>query len=239
VSRAATRASSIDWALSKRILIFWVGLFLLAIAIDRNRWVLTWPGFIESWSWLVLLTLFAWSPPVRSFLRALPRAHSIFVAAVVGALLFGQFMGAEPERSYPIVMWRMFSGDVRRLQPFTYLNYVGESSVDGKPHELDPVRLFPPLTNERLTIAIGFLTRDALAEPPDARGGHDSPTKRQQLDLALAAIGRAYNREHPEQPIARIGLDRCQFSPEKRAVVARERVRTVEVGPDVSDGGSP
>ena len=239
MSRPAIRAGSIDWDLSKRVLFFWLALFLLAAVVDGNRWVLTWPGFIESWAWLVLLSLFAWRRQVGSFLRGLSRPHLFFVLGVMGALLFGQFMGAEPERSYPIVMWRMFSGDVRRLQPFTYFSYVGESSADGKPRELEPVKLFPPLRNQLLTTAMNFLIHDALAEAPGARGDGESPTKRQQLDLALAAIGQAHNREHPDQRIARIGLDRCQFSPEKGTVVARVRVRTVEVTSSTSDGGAP
>jgi hypothetical protein len=191
--------------------------YVAALVVDPRRWVISWPGLAESILWLVILSLPALSRQVPEWIGGLPRRHRRFLAAVVAAVLFGQLAGWEPQRTFPLVSWRMFSTE-RALQTLTFFDYVGDTR-DGKQLTLNPPRLFPSI-NHTVMMGLGNLADETGAQ------------SREGLSSALRAIGRMHNRLNPTAPVASVSLDRCTLdarAPAAQRQVQRQRVLTVAV----------
>ena len=92
-----------------RITLLWFSAYLAALLFDRDLWVVSPYGLAESLCWLLILSLLVSVPAVRAFVGGLPRAQRAFCAVAIGALLFGQFTGIRPKRTFPLVPWRMRS----------------------------------------------------------------------------------------------------------------------------------
>src|SRR5438445_817178 len=105
----------VDRGLLKRIALLWLACCVAALLVDPDRWVISGRGLTESVLWLVVLSLPAFTRQVPALLEGLPRRHRRFLAAILAAVLFGQLGGREPERTFPLVSWRMFSSK-RALQ---------------------------------------------------------------------------------------------------------------------------
>ncbi len=218
-----------NWTLLRQTALLWTTVYCAAAAVDHLRWVLTWRGLAEAGGWLLVLSLLAALPAVDEFVSGLRRAHRWFLASVVATLLFGQFMGGQPERSFPVVMWRMFSGDVRRLAPFTFFAYTGETEAGGR-IPLSPPRLFPPLDSYRMTHGLAELVERSLAAK--ARG---EPEEGRLLDDVLAGVGQTQTATHTGERIRRVGVERCRFDPEiapAGAISGCERIWTADVPPE-------
>ena len=206
-----------DRGLCKRTTLLWFACYVVALAVDPHRWVISWRGAIESILWLSILSLPAFTRKISGWVAGLPRRHRRFLAAVVAAILFGQLAGWDPQRTFPLVSWRMFSTE-RALQTLTFFDYVGDTA-DGKQLTLNPPRLFPSINH---TVMMGLAN---LAEETD-------PQSTAALRSALRAIGRMHNRLNPTAPVASVSLDRCTLDARALAnqrQVQRKRVLTVPV----------
>jgi hypothetical protein len=143
------------------------------------------------------------------------------LAAVLAAVLFGQLAGWEPERTFPLVSWRMFSGKPA-LQTLIFFDYVGDTR-DGKQLTLNPPRLFPSINH---TVMMGLTN---LAE-------ETGPESTVRLSSALRAIGRMHNRLNPTVPVGSVSLERCTLdarAPAAQRQVQRQRVLTVPIADSV------
>jgi hypothetical protein len=210
-----------DRGLLKRITLLWFACYVAALLVDRHGWVISWRGVTESVLWLVILSVAAFTRPVPAFLQGLPRRHRRFLAAVLAAVLFGQFAGREPERTFPLVSWRMFSSR-RALQNLTFFDYVGDTD-DGQQITLNPPRLFPSV-NHTIMMGLANLAEKVADEP--------TPGDSQRLSSALRAIGRMHNRLNPTVLVRSVSLVRCTLdarAPAGHRDGQRQRVWTVPV----------
>ncbi len=211
----------LDRGLLKRIALLWLACWVAALLVDPHRWVSSWPGLIESILWLAVLSIAAFTRQVRAFLEGLPRLHRRFLAAVLGAVLFGQLAGREPERTFPLVSWRMFSSK-RALRNLTFLDYVGDTA-DGQPITLNPPRLFPSV-NHTVMMGLANLAEESVDD--------QTPADRERLSSALRAIGRMHNRLNPATPVRSVSLVRCTLdagAPAADRHEQRQRILTVPV----------
>jgi hypothetical protein len=217
-----------DWSQLMRITLLWLAVYVAAVLFDRNLWVVSPYGRVESLCWLVILSSLVSVPAIRAFIGGLPRAHRIFCAAAIGALLFGQFSGITPERTFPVVPWRMFGSADRTVQPFTFFELVGDTK-DGRLLPVNAVRLFPSLKNFRMTVSLNRVIEQGLDEGA-ARA--QRATNEQRLREMLAAIGRVYNEHHPDDVLRSLGVLRCYFDPalpHPETRITRERAFTVDL----------
>jgi hypothetical protein len=210
-----------DRGLLKRIALLWFGCCVAALLVDPDRWVISGRGLTESVLWLVVLSVAAFTRQAPAFLADLPRRHRRFLAAILAAVLFGQLAGRQPERTFPLVSWRMF-GSRRALQNLTFFDYIGETD-DGQPITLNPPRLFPSVNH---TVMMGLAN---LAEEID---DEQAAGERQRLSSALRAIGRMHNRLNPTVPVRSVSLVRCTLdatAPAADRHERRQRLLTVPV----------
>ncbi len=211
----------LDRGLLKRIALLWLACWVAALLVDPHRWVIAWRGLTESILWLAVLSVAAFTRQVAAFLDGLPRRHRRFLAAVLAAVLFGQLAGREPERTFPLVSWRMFSSK-RALRNLTFLDYVGDTA-DGQQITLNPPRLFPSVNH---TVMMG------LANLAEESFDDQTPADRERLASALRAIGRMHNRLNPATPVRSVSLVRCTLdagAPAADRHEQRRRILTVPV----------
>jgi len=216
----------LDRGLGKRITLLWLACYVAALLFDPHRWVISWRGLTESIFWLAILSLPAFTRQVPAFLADLPRGHRRLLAVTLAAVLFGQLAGREPERTFPLVSWRMFSAR-RALQILTFFEYVGDTD-DGKPITLNPPRLFPSINH---TVMMG-LANLADEVGPQSTVDEQATGDPQRLSSALRAIGRMHNRLNPTVPIRRVSLVRCTLDARAPAAdrhVQRQRVWSVPI----------
>jgi len=217
-----------DWSQLMRITLLWFSAYLAALLFDRDLWVVSPYGLAESLCWLLILSLLVSVPAVRAFVGGLPRAQRAFCAVAIGALLFGQFTGIRPKRTFPLVPWRMFGSVDRTLQPFTFFELVGDTK-DGRSLLVNPVKVFPSLKNFRMTVGLSGVIERGLDE---AAAREQRQADEQRLREMLAAIGRVYNERHPDQALRALGVIRCHFDPalpHPEARITRQRALTVDV----------
>ena len=146
----------------------------------------------------------------------------------IAALLFGQFTGIRPQRTFPLVPWRMFGSVDRTLQPFTFFELVGDAK-DGRSLAVNPVKLFPSLKNFRMTVGLNGIIERGLDE---GAAREQRQADEQRLREMLAAIGRVYNELHPDESLRSLGVIRCQFDPalsHPEAQISRQRALTVDL----------
>ncbi|HET6284798.1 MAG TPA: hypothetical protein VFH73_27830 [Polyangia bacterium] len=216
----------LDRGLLARITLLWFACCAAALLVDPHAWLISWRGLTEGILWLVILSLPACTRQVPEWIAGFPHRHRRFLAAVLAAVLFGQLAGWEPERTFPLVSWRMFSSK-RVLQTLTFFDYVGDTS-DGKHITLNPPRLFPSINH---TVMMGLAN---LAEEtgPQSTVDEQATGDAQRLRSALRAIGRMHNRLNPTAPVGSVSLVRCTLDARAPAAdrhVQRQRVWTVPV----------
>jgi hypothetical protein len=211
----------LDQGLLKRIALLWLACCGAALLVDPQRWVISRPGLIESILWLAVLSVAAFTRQVPSFLYCLPGRHRRFLAAVLAAVLFGQLAGREPERTFPLVSWRMFSSK-RALRNLTFFDYVGETA-NGQQITLNLPRLFPSV-NHTVMMGLANLAEETVDDQTSAGS--------QRLSSALRAVGRMHNRLNQTMPVRSVSLVRCTLDASAPAAdrhEQRQRILTVPV----------
>jgi hypothetical protein len=216
-----------NFQLLVRTTLLWLGVYVAALLFHRDRWVASPHGAVESLCWLAALLLLVSVPAVRAFVSGLPRGHRLFSAVAVAALIFGQLAGP-PERTFPVVAWRMFGSAALPIQPFTFFEFAGDTH-DGRSVPVNPARLFPSLKNYRMTTGLNKLIGRTLDEraPADSRRAHE-----RQLREVLAAIGRSYSARHPHARLRSLAVVECLYDPAvipPDARISRRRALTVDV----------
>jgi hypothetical protein len=220
----------VSWTLLRQTTLLWAAVYAAAAALDRLHWVLSPRGLAEALCWLVVLTLLAAVPAVARFVTSLGPGHKRLVAGVTGALLLGQLVVGAP--AFPLVMWRMFSGQIHRLGPFDSFRYVGDTETGGRV-PLSPPRLFSSLDAYRMANGLSDLVERAVA-PQAPAGPAEQARDRARLDGVLIALGRAHAAAHPDERVRRVGVERCRFEPARApggAVAGCARIWTADVPP--------
>jgi hypothetical protein len=196
----------VSWTLLRQTTLLWAAIYGAAAALDRPHWALSPRGLAEAVCWLLVLSLLVAVPVVARFVTSLAAGHRRLLAGVVAALLFGQLMVGETP--FPLVSWRMFSGEIHRLEPFRYFVYVGETDAGGHV-PLSPPRLFSSLDAYRMTNGLADLVERTVSPEPRPTSARD----RKLLDDVLAAVGRAHTAAHPDARVTRVRVEECRFDP--------------------------
>jgi len=213
-----------DWGLLTRITLLWFGVWVAALLFDHDLWALSRRGLKESLCWLLFLSALVSVPAVRTFVGGLDIRYRTLYGAAIAALMFGQFTGVSSNRTFPLVSWRMFGGEERTIQPFTFFELVGDAS-DGRRLPVNANRLFD-MPKQPLTVGLSKVLDRALDEgaEPDQRRVDEL-----RLRELLAAIGRVYNERHPHEPLRSLTVVWYRIDPTVKAEARISRRRAIDV----------
>jgi hypothetical protein len=138
----------------------------------------------------------AGSPPVRAFLRDLPRAAQFGLVLFFGLVIYGHLADSS-YRTFPFVVWWMY-GVEKAPHVVQYERYTGLTST-GHEELLVPQRLFPSLGQNRIAVAL----RDAVHHIDS------SSRDRERAEALLLSLGRAYNRTTPANLVQTVIATQC------------------------------
>ncbi|HEY1265734.1 MAG TPA: hypothetical protein VGH16_00660 [Candidatus Binatia bacterium] len=131
---------------------------------------------------------------------ALPVRYRIASAALVCAIVVGLVAGTNPN-IFPFVTWRMYA-DEMRMEQLRVARFIG-TFRSGRSERLDVDRLLPALRPQRLYSLLAHQVSGIRAQKDRGARGAELFSKHEET---LKAVGRIYNRRHPDDPLARISV---------------------------------
>jgi hypothetical protein len=170
---------------------------------------------------LVLVQLGA----IRRFLATMPGFHRSVFVVMLGSMILGQ-VADRPHRTFPFVVWNMYSV-ADQTRDLSYVQLQGRRK-DGSGVRLRPAELFPSLKRTWVT----WEPPPFSTPMPLTAGDREvwASATRHYNDV-LIALGRRYNRDHPDNTIDRVEVIRMRSSSRRSGPPdEREIAWTVEVG---------
>ena len=143
---------------------------------------------------LVCGPCFLWTP-LYSFFLQLPRLQKCLATGIVALVLFGHLY-AQNRETFPLVTWDMFTW-TWEPEEIVFHQLVGQQA-DGNTVPINLSTTLPSLYN----CSYGRFQDHGEMVRHTRRAGHDV------YNRLLTAIGRAYNRRHPESPVVSVAAIR-------------------------------
>ena len=176
---------------SARFLVLTFVGFLVAVGLSipfRPRWstlteVTIWAGLV-----VVIRCGLPWA--------RMPRPHRRVLAGLLAASILGQLVGAS-RLTFPFSQWNMYAVSTDRTE--VPLDRIGGVDADGQPVDLTYSELWP---------TIGWRAEYALSRAFRRTVGGEPAPRWDRVDAILRAVGAAYNRRHPDAPLAAVVLRR-------------------------------
>jgi hypothetical protein len=172
-----------------------------------------WGVALESVAYLALGLLLARCRPLVTAVAGLTPIGRGAVLLGAALLLGAQLAPSDERRVFPLARYDMYSfatGDVADETVVEGVRPTGERVA------VDFDRLFPTLTHGRLS---------SLLREHDEAVADDRPGAVAELDGLLRAIGREWNRRHPDRALQRVELRELTLSlrdwPERRTLRSR------------------
>jgi hypothetical protein len=227
------------WTFNRRtirgLLLAWVGAFVVAHLLRQGvtppRLSLGYLATVaESVALLLIIGALLAFEPVRAWLRGVPRPHLTIIASFFFVAVVGQLTRTSP-RTFPFPAWTMYG----RPDTPTHLQFYRYHGVDraGQQVEVDPAKLFTFVNVAEIASRVRQFARpvDSTREPAreEARG---------KIRDWLLAIGRAYNREHPDAPLTSLEFVRYDWE-FRRGTPASEVSPESLLKVDLPEGAAP
>lgn len=190
-----------------------VGVLALFVALGLAAATGSWRQVAEVTIFLAMMGTLLSRRPVRAFLLEGFPVRTIVLFLFVGTAVVAQFGGTQ-HLTFPFVVWRMFPGGIGD-EPIRYVELQGVRP-NGESVEMQGYSLFPSLHQNRYQNMLEKWTRRALLARQPGNTRHA-----EVFEQIMQAVGRAHNRQFPEQRVDRlevseVTLSRKMKKPERR-----------------------
>jgi hypothetical protein len=210
-------------------IVYIIGLWLIALGLSviiHNR---AWQGmvltFIESLIYLIFLIFLSSIRPIRRYFAKIPGAHELIFITFFILLLVGQLVN-QTSLTFPFTSWAMY-GKPEHPEVLVFYRCLGIDEKQNK-HTIDTEAFFP--FADKSTVASKFKKLVSKAFTNDNLSVQREYQKK--LIEWLLAIGQIYNRQHPEDPIRSVELQKCtlNLNYSDKPKVLRESLIIVDLG---------
>jgi hypothetical protein len=181
------------------------------------------PAIVEAVLLLAIVAVPLTSAGLVTIVRQIPMMQRTVFGCLLAAIVFGHFHRTIYD-TFPFVEWDIYvspaGGEVRLFDYYAVRR-------DGTEEHLVPADLFPSL-RKKLAIHLEQVAAAIEAARATESDQARSITLRQQYDGMLRALARAYNRQHAENPLVAIRIERWTVPVEHyagRASIARRAYR--------------
>lgn len=147
------------------------------------------PFAVTGQACLLILTLraFCYWPPMVCWVAAMPIPHRVIFGLVLGGMVLGHYT-FDSRTYFPYVAWEIFPFANER-DPVTCREFLA-TTASGQKVRLLTEQLFPSIVQIY-----------ALDDP-----AHFPPNQPEKLDHLAFTLAKAYNEQHPADPVRRVDL---------------------------------
>ena len=185
-----------------------IGILALFVALGLAAATGSWRRVAEVVVFLAVIGAVLSRRPVRAFLVGGFPVRTAVLFVFAGTAVVAQFGGTE-HLTFPFVVWRMFPGGIG-AKPIRYIELEGVRP-SGEAVEMQGYLLFPSLHQNRYQNVLEKWTRRALPAHQSGNTRHA-----ETFEEIMRAIGRAHNRQFPEQRVDRLEVSEITLSISER-----------------------
>jgi hypothetical protein len=203
---SASRFVPVSWRACLRALLVWSGAIAAALAIRREEGTLSPASVAVEAGCYLAAFLWLWSVrPFHAYVTRLPRPHQWLFGAVFTLCLTSQLAHAS-RLTFPVVAWEVYArAEHRDVLVFYQFQGIDEH---GRAAQVNAESLLRSLSNMAVATKFKQLAKAVLSPTGDAAKQQE---RQRRLADTLLAMGRLYNRRHPDRPIRWLALMRCSL----------------------------